>query len=207
MKGWFQEPWKHSLAARGVHTADRKYRLKNREWRSKMFYADKAVPVMINDEKFELLTEEEIKLLEKDHPEMRIERLSRNQAEDAMEKGYMSKKFFSEKVVGGRADGMPDWKFDPDQLWRGTKHEMEHTNDPEVAEEVAKDHLVEDSDYYDKLERMESGGSFSLRDVSASHAERESAIKSVLGRAGVEDHHLHAHRLAKQEQEIENLDR
>ena len=40
---------------------------------------------------------------------------------------------------------------------------MEHTDDPEVAKSIAKDHLTEISDYYDRLERMESEAKVSLR--------------------------------------------
>ena len=34
---------------------------------------------------------------------------------------------------------------------------MEHTDDPSLAREIARDHLTEDPAYYDKLERMEAG--------------------------------------------------
>lgn len=42
------------------------------------------------------------------------------------------------------------------QLKKGIDVEMEHTNDPEMSKEIAKDHLWEDPEYYDKLEDMES---------------------------------------------------
>jgi hypothetical protein len=32
---------------------------------------------------------------------------------------------------------------------------MEHTTDPEIAKEIATDHLMEDPNYYDKLEKIE----------------------------------------------------
>jgi hypothetical protein len=41
------------------------------------------------------------------------------------------------------------------QLEKGKKVEMEHTDDPKKAEEIAKDHLMEMPDYYDKLEKIE----------------------------------------------------
>ena len=41
------------------------------------------------------------------------------------------------------------------QIERGKKVEKEHTDDPEVAERIAMDHLVEIPDYYDWLEKME----------------------------------------------------
>jgi hypothetical protein len=37
----------------------------------------------------------------------------------------------------------------------GTDVEMEHTNDPALAKEIAMDHLMEDPIYYKKLKEME----------------------------------------------------
>lgn len=42
-------------------------------------------------------------------------------------------------------------RYDPAELARGTRVEMEHTNDPRVAQRIAKDHLREDPNYYTKL--------------------------------------------------------
>lgn len=42
------------------------------------------------------------------------------------------------------------------QLKKGIQIELEHTQDEKVAEEIAMDHLWEDPDYYDKLEKIES---------------------------------------------------
>jgi hypothetical protein len=41
------------------------------------------------------------------------------------------------------------------QLEKGIRVEMEHTTDPEIAKEIALDHLMEDPNYYDKLEKIE----------------------------------------------------
>lgn len=60
-----------------------------------------------------------------------------------------------DKVPGGKGDNAPDSKFDAEELKKGIKHEMEHTDDKEVATEIAKDHLSEDPQYYTKLEAME----------------------------------------------------
>jgi hypothetical protein len=46
-------------------------------------------------------------------------------------------------------------EYDPDQLRMGIEIEKEHTNDPEVAEKIAKDHLDEIPDYYTYLIEME----------------------------------------------------
>lgn len=73
-----------------------------------------------------------------------------------------------EKLHFGIADNLPDDAFDADELARGTLHEMEHTDDPDVAKEIAKDHLAEDPDYYKKLEavamalKLPKGGSATI---------------------------------------------
>ena len=43
-----------------------------------------------------------------------------------------------------------------EQCKMGIKVEHEHTDDDMLALEIAMDHLVEDKDYYTKLEKMES---------------------------------------------------
>lgn len=60
-----------------------------------------------------------------------------------------------DRLHGGLADGRLDRDFDPRQLAKGIQVELEHTGDVEVAKEIAKDHLTEISDYYDRLEKME----------------------------------------------------
>lgn len=73
-----------------------------------------------------------------------------------------SAKNSDEKLIGGKADGIPDSDFDQDALAQGTEVESEHTSDPDVAREIAKDHLEEskpDQDYYDKLQEIEDDDS------------------------------------------------
>lgn len=60
-----------------------------------------------------------------------------------------------ELLVGGRGDYIPDSAFDGKKLEKGIKHELEHTKSRKVAKEIAKDHLVEDADYYEKLDKIE----------------------------------------------------
>jgi len=43
-----------------------------------------------------------------------------------------------------------------EQLRMGIKVEMEHTNDPKIALEIAMDHMTESPEYYTKLADMES---------------------------------------------------
>jgi hypothetical protein len=56
---------------------------------------------------------------------------------------------------GGYADKSDYSKFDQKQLRMGQKVEMEHTNDPKIAREIAGDHLEEIDDYYTRLGEME----------------------------------------------------
>lgn len=69
-------------------------------------------------------------------------------------------------IPGGLADGKPDERYDQDQLAKGIGVEMEeHTDDPEAAKDLTKDHLEENEDfagqeneaepYYDGLGEME----------------------------------------------------
>jgi len=59
-------------------------------------------------------------------------------------------------VSGGRAAGMPVEEFPEDQIAKGTDVELEHTPNPAIASEIAKDHLTEGADYYEpRLENLE----------------------------------------------------
>jgi len=58
-------------------------------------------------------------------------------------------------VPGGLADKKKPSDFDPKQLAKGVKVEMEHTDDRGLAQEISMDHLTEDPDYYIKLQKME----------------------------------------------------
>lgn len=78
------------------------------------------------------------------------------------------KKVAAEKLKGGLADGLPDKAFSSKSLKKGMKVEAEHTKSKRARREIAKDHLVEDPRYYDKLERMEkSAFSVGFEKVSA----------------------------------------
>src|SRR5574343_75366 len=70
-----------------------------------------------------------------------------------------------EYIIGGRADGMTPEDIArkhglpvediEEQLDMGEKVEMEHTNDPKMAREIAMDHEEEIPDYYDRLKKIE----------------------------------------------------
>ena len=64
---------------------------------------------------------------------------------------------YADILPGGKGDDKPDSDFDKGQLEKGKKHEQEHTDNPEIANEIAKDHLTEHEDepYYDLIDLME----------------------------------------------------
>jgi hypothetical protein len=61
-----------------------------------------------------------------------------------------------DQIEGGLADNASATDFCPIQISKGIKVEMEHTDDPHKALEIAMDHLTEIPDYYDRLETMEA---------------------------------------------------
>lgn len=56
-------------------------------------------------------------------------------------------------ITGGLADGHDTKEFDQKELEMGIKVEMEHTNDRNLAIEIATDHLKEHPKYYTKLKK------------------------------------------------------
>jgi len=63
--------------------------------------------------------------------------------------GIMAHKW-RDHIPGGLAEGKKPSDFPAEDLVRGMTAEMEHTNDPAVACEIAMDHMVEKADYYRK---------------------------------------------------------
>jgi len=58
-------------------------------------------------------------------------------------------------LAGGEADHASDTQFAKSDLAEGRKHEREHTDNDQIAKEIAKDHLSEDPRYYKKVEQIE----------------------------------------------------
>ena len=69
--------------------------------------------------------------------------------------GDLSEQTSENKIEGGVGDDTDKESLPQDELEEGTEHEKEHTDDEEIAEEIATDHLTEDDDYYSDLEEME----------------------------------------------------
>lgn len=60
-----------------------------------------------------------------------------------------------DKIKGGKSSGVPNDKFNKQQLRAGEKVELEHTPKKTIAREIARDHLTEIKDYYTRLRKME----------------------------------------------------
>ena len=71
---------------------------------------------------------------------------------------YREAEDYEDKMPGGMGDKKTPEDFDPKAIEKGIKVEMEHTDSKETAREITIDHLTEDPKYYDKLQKMESGG-------------------------------------------------
>lgn len=61
----------------------------------------------------------------------------------------------ADKLPGGKGDNTKPSEVDQKELAMGIKEEMEHTDDPEIAEEIALDHLTETPNYYSKMKKLE----------------------------------------------------
>lgn len=59
----------------------------------------------------------------------------------------------SDKLHGGKADYVPDYKFNKKELRKGIRHELEHSDDSDIAKETAEDHMMEDPKYYTHLQK------------------------------------------------------
>jgi hypothetical protein len=58
-------------------------------------------------------------------------------------------------LPGGKADNVPDREISQKALAEGVQHEHEHTDNGQIAKEIAKDHLSEDPRYYEKVREVE----------------------------------------------------
>ena len=93
---------------------------------------------------------------EEEKPEDENDGMSLEPQGDEVEQIAQDKEEAGEELEGGLADGKSPSEFDPEQILKGMKVELEHTDDPMKAVEIAMDHLAELPDYYDHLERMEA---------------------------------------------------
>lgn len=93
---------------------------------------------------------------------------------------------FVEHLEGGLAAGKKPSQFDHKNLMAGRRVEMEHTRSPEIATEIAMDHLTEDPGYYQKLRKMEKSaaalGIAKQADLVDDESERKARMRRRLER-------------------------
>jgi predicted nucleic-acid-binding Zn-ribbon protein len=82
------------------------------------------------------------------------------------------------KFADNKGETHPDEEFDKEQLKMGIKVEMEHTDNPELAKKISKDHLLEFPDYYTRLNAMEEEAKEELG-KSTKEEEPEKEIEKV----------------------------
>jgi hypothetical protein len=61
-----------------------------------------------------------------------------------------------DNIIIGKHNDIPDSKFSEKELSMGIEVEKEHTDDPNIAKSIARDHLSEFPDYYSRLKKMEN---------------------------------------------------
>ena len=91
---------------------------------------------------------------------------------------------WKDHLKGGNADDKTPGDFDPDDVEIGSKVEREHTSNPDIATEIAIDHLAQDDSYYDKL--IASGiadeeDAVNLWDELKSDSDKEKAKSDITG--------------------------
>jgi len=100
------------------------------------------------------------------HIDNKLEKLYLEWAEDrridslddgnTLEYNYLTNLIFEKCLCGiGKHNKIPDSEFDKEQLETGVDIEKEHTDNKEIAKEIAKDHISEIPDYYTRLKKME----------------------------------------------------
>lgn len=89
-------------------------------------------------------------------------------------------------LPGGKADGKPDSAFIPTLLEQGKKVESEHTDKPAIAKEIAKDHLSEDPNYYDKLKKMEQGPKSGFKPTLIEQKPKQATAQERIASLGME---------------------
>ena len=167
MKGWHKDNYRHSLAAKGYNVKISRRRSMAGVMAQPSYPVEPApVPKRhVDNVAWDWLKDTGNYMFKENSGISNKNVLSESIEASWKEWLFNPKSKSQEKLVGGIADNVPDEKFVPEELVEGTVVEMEHTKDPEVAKEIAKDHIVEnskplnekyDSDYYKKLKQMET---------------------------------------------------
>lgn len=101
-----------------------------------------------------------------------------------LESLYISEQGIPKEV--GKHKDVPDSKFDAKELAMGIEVEKEHTDNPAIAKEIAKDHLAELPDYYTRLKKMEEDGKreLGIKDEEVEESVNPRGIKRPMDGSG-----------------------
>jgi hypothetical protein len=83
------------------------------------------------------------------------------------------------KLTGGVGDSTATSDVDPVELSMGQTVEMEHTTDPNIATEIALDHLSEDPHYYTKLRKAGLAKELDLVNASSGFGDPDHPINDL----------------------------
>jgi hypothetical protein len=101
---------------------------------------------------------------------------------DEVEQIAQDKEEVGELISGGKGEGKSPLEFAPDQIKKGMKVEMEHTDDPMLSLEIALDHLTEDPEYYTEKETPETSAQFgAAKDAGEDDGEDKETTDMLLG--------------------------
>jgi hypothetical protein len=107
-------------------------------------------------------------------------------------KGKGSDKIVEALKDSGISKNDPDSKFNKRELAIGAKIELEHVDDIEAAKEIAKDHLIEDKNYYKKdLFAEERAKAVKTLQKSKIKLTMEAVMDFLLDNPNPEDYVLH----------------
>jgi len=90
-------------------------------------------------------------------------------------------------------------------LKKGMKVEKEHTDDPKKSKEIAMDHLWEDGEYYDKLEKMESGDCDKVEAKEMTGADASGSFEAGMS-SPILKRDIHNFSLKSKPQEVSEMD-
>lgn len=93
------------------------------------------------------LSESEINI-DSDDVEINTDGMSQDPEIDKIDQLAQDKEETGEMLQGGLGDEKSPLEFDPDQILKGLKVEMEHSDNPMIALEIVMDHLSETPNYY-----------------------------------------------------------
>lgn len=106
---------------------------------------------------------------------------------DNIEKLAQDREELGDQINGGLGDDKSPLEFEPEQIKLGMKVEMEHTDDPMIALEIALDHLTEDPKYYTVKDDPEASAQANASQEASSDEVNNHPLADILDSDGTEE--------------------